>query len=109
MTGAAEIVGAVLSGIAQALPGFLAAFSGKPDDTAAIAHARTLAARFAPVLPRLQARSAAARAAAARVTAEDVSRARAVASSPATGATGTASILALAALAEAHLSDGAEP
>lgn len=109
MTGAAEIVGAVLAGIAQALPGFLAAFSGKASDAEAIAHARTVAARFSPVLPRLQARSVAARAAAASVTAEDVSRARSIAASPATGATGTASILALAALAEAHLSDGAEP
>ena len=100
-----NLIGSILGGIAQAVPGFLAAFSGKASDDAAIAHARTVAQRFSPVLPKMRARSQAAREAAARVTVADLANARRIAGSPATGVSNTASILRLVEHAEHSMAE----
>lgn len=56
---AGAIVVSLLGVVAELAPGLLAALSGKDDDRAAIAHARELCDRMTPVVPRMQAASAA--------------------------------------------------
>jgi hypothetical protein len=56
---AEAIVVSLLGVVAELAPGLLAALAGKDDDRAAIAHARELCDRMTPVVPRMQAASAA--------------------------------------------------